>query len=913
VNTDLMALVEAWDPAGSRDLPDEVAVALDADPAFRAWFDARFTRWIPPVEADLPAGLAERVLPPDEETLANQPRMASLGTVASPARPANRRWIWGMAGMGALAAAALAIVVTAGVGGGALWMAGPREDALLPPTVHGDAPVSPEPTAGPVRVPLASLDEHDARAAHTKGARPQVKEEAQNVTGLLAAAPGPVPTAPPPVDVKPEQREVTKALLKDSVPGVGYGDAGGGLGASSGTIGRDSPSRNGLDNIPTGRSYQTTVQTVGGVADPTRASEGQARAAAQDAAKERANQAFRRSQDKAESEPDAPDAVADGLGDLDVDGAKWSAAATNENTYALDGVKLTDQSRGDGRKTANKSKPKEAHEDLDLGNDGGGGEEEDAAYSSMSVQKHAPKTEHLQKTPPSPKKPSAKSTVAEPVPVAMAVPREVPAVVGVQPQMSENLSSTRADYPGFVRTAQDALSTFSIDVDTASYTQIRRTLNEGYLPPTDSVRLEEMINYFPYDYPAPPAGEPFSVAVEGAPAPWGATDLVRIGVQGKKVTTRQACHLTFLVDVSGSMSGPDRLGLVQQSLKMLVQGLGDGDTVSLVVYAGSSGVVLEPTALRNKDQIDAAIDRLQAGGSTAMGEGISLAYKMADESYVRGATNRVIIASDGDANVGVTDTAALSEMISRYAHKGITLTTLGFGSGNYRDTRMEQLANDGDGNYFYIDSQKEAKRVLVDKLTGTLEVIAKDVKLQVDWNPKTVRKYRLLGYENRDIADKDFRVDAVDAGEIGAGHQVTAIYEVERIPAAQGDLFTLRVRSKAPGPDSPAVERRFSGSAESMRASIDQTSKDFRVALGAAMFGERLRGSPYAPGYSYADIERLVVGAHHGPEDAELAGLVERARKLTSEGTPSCRDVAYEDDSGQLVRRRIDRNGDLCK
>jgi Ca-activated chloride channel family protein len=774
--------------------------------------------------------------------------------------------MWAIAGTGALAAAALAIVVTAGVGGGVAFVVSEPRGAELAggPTSPGNEPSA----ALDAPVSRGAAVTGDAATSRESRTRDEATERlsAKDLEPVRPADPRPTVATLPPRPEAPTERPTTDGSTWFGAFEGRQAQAAGQRDASEGKLSKEL-----LENVPTGRSYQTATAAVGGISGGT---------------------------------------VGDSNGVGRATNATEAAGGVNEGRYTIDGLAMSQpapvvtqasKSNVEPEKVERRwKKQRELQENTDPAADLGGEGEE-----LQFARPHAHEKDKAGKV--------GRKEANQPV-IAVAVPQNpAPSVSGVQPQITESLSVTRADYPGFVRTAVDPLSTFSIDVDTASYTQIRRTLNEGYLPPTDNVRLEEMINYFPYDYAAPAAGEPFSVAVEGAPSPWGGTDLVRIGVQGKKVTGRDACHLTFLVDVSGSMSGPDRLGLVQESLKMLVSGLGDGDTVALVVYAGSSGVVLEPTAIRNKAEIAAAIDRLQAGGSTAMGQGIEMAYKLADESYARGAVNRVIIASDGDANVGVTDTAALSEMISRYAKKGITLTTLGFGSGNYRDTRMEQLANDGDGNYFYIDSQKEAKRVLVDKLTSTLEVIAKDVKLQVDWNPKAVRKYRLLGYENRNIADRDFRVDAVDAGEIGAGHQVTAIYEVERLPDAKGDLFTLRVRSKAPGPDSPAVERRFSGSSEAMRASFAETSKDFRIAVGAAMFGERLRGSPFAPGFSYDEIEKLVRGAHKGPEDAELAGLVERAKRLTSEGGPGCRDIAYEDDDGQLVRRRIDRDGKRCE
>ena len=447
---------------------------------------------------------------------------------------------------------------------------------------------------------------------------------------------------------------------------------------------------------------------------------------------------------------------------------------------------------------------------------------------------------------------------------------------------------------GFVDAATDPRSTFSIDVDTASYALVRRKLTEGYLPPPAAVRVEEFVNAFPYDYPRPPEGAPFGVSFEGAPSPFGGDNwLVRVGVQGKRIATdqRRSVHLTFLVDTSGSMQSNDKLGLARRALEGLTRELRDGDTVALVAYAGSAGVILPPTPMSRRGEVVDALRRLSAGGSTAMGAGIALAYRLAERSYVEGAVNRVIVLSDGDANVGVTDPGALNALIRRHADKGIALTVAGFGAGNYKDARMERLANDGDGNYYYIDSEREAQRVFVDQLTSTMVVIGRDVKIQVDFDPASVRAYRLLGYENRDIADDDFRNDAVDAGEIGAGHRVTAIYELVLDPAvAPGTMRPLArvaVRNKAPGPDAPAVERSYPLFASALRPAIEQTSRAFRIALSAASFADRLRGGSEAraQGPSYAEIAALARAAARPeyPEDAELVSLIERARRLSGE------------------------------
>jgi Ca-activated chloride channel family protein len=458
----------------------------------------------------------------------------------------------------------------------------------------------------------------------------------------------------------------------------------------------------------------------------------------------------------------------------------------------------------------------------------------------------------------------------------------------------EQLAPGSEDYThygvnGFTNPEVDDLSTFAVDVDTASYAVTRRKLREGYLPPPAAVRVEEFVNYFQYDYEQPERGYPFAVDFEAAPSPFNARNhLVRVGVQGKTIdmNERKPVHLTFLVDVSGSMRSSDKIGLLKQSLTMLTNELDDGDTVAIATYAGSTRIVLQPTPIRQSDRIMAALEGLSAGGSTAMSSGIDLAYQLADRTFVSGDVNRVIVCSDGDANVGSISHTQMSEQIRGYAERGITLTTLGFGNGNYQDTLMERLANDGDGNYFYIDSAAEARRVLVDKLTSTLEVIAKDVKIQVQWDPTQVLAYRLIGYENRDIADRDFRNDAVDAGEIGAGHQVTALYEVALADGAHGDIATVRIRNKAPGPDSPAVERTYAMGAKTVGSSFGLASDQFRIAVAATGFAEVLRGSPHMSEVSMRQVLSIAQDAQRVEysEDAELVELIERAAKLRGEG-----------------------------
>lgn len=441
--------------------------------------------------------------------------------------------------------------------------------------------------------------------------------------------------------------------------------------------------------------------------------------------------------------------------------------------------------------------------------------------------------------------------------------------------------------------AEDHLSTFSIDVDTASYTIARRKLTEGALPPAASVRVEEFINYFQYRYQGPTGEAPFAVNFEAAPNPWQPQHhIVRVGVQGKELAEgSRPRRLTFLVDVSGSMQSEDKIGLVKQSLHLLVDQLGAEDSIALVTYAGSTRVVLEATPVTRRETIHAAIEDLTAGGSTAMGSGLSLAYEQASEAYVKGAENRVLVLSDGDANVGPTSYQDILRTVEDYSKKGITLSTLGFGSGNYKDTTMEQIADKGDGNYTYVDSYAEARRVFGEKLTGTLDTIARDVKIQVDFDPDAVISWRLIGYENRDIADRDFRNDKVDAGEVGSGHSVTALYDVILADDAlsRGEpLASVHIRAKKPGPDMPAREFETALTSRAFRADIDDSSQDFRVAVAAASFAEVLRGSRYAAELSYADVYALADGAKRRglQEDRELCELIARAGQLSGQRGP---------------------------
>ncbi|MGC6510731.1 MAG: vWA domain-containing protein [Myxococcota bacterium] len=440
----------------------------------------------------------------------------------------------------------------------------------------------------------------------------------------------------------------------------------------------------------------------------------------------------------------------------------------------------------------------------------------------------------------------------------------------------------------FVDTADDALSTFSIDVDTASYTIARRKINSGVLPPMASVRAEEFINYFDYNYPCTDA-QPFDVHIDGMSDPFRPDHhIVRVGVQGKELTaeTRPPLHLTFLVDVSGSMSSRDKLPLARQAMHLLIDTLQEGDTVALATYAGRVARILEPTSGTNKRAIHAAIDSLKSGGSTAMSSGIDIAYDMAWHSYEVGAENRVVVLSDGDANVGKTGWNAMLSQIKGYADRGITLSTIGLGMGNYKDTTMEQLANNGDGNNYYIDSMKEARKIFVEGFNSTMISIARDVKIQVELNPDRVKAYRLIGYENRNIADQDFRNDRVDAGEVGAGHSVTALYELELTDNSfsafeSSDLMNVRLRYESPGADGSATERAWTYSNQALQ--YGQSDPSLRLAYTAGTFAEILRRSPYTTGISLRDLatyaESAIRPAHK--EDVELLSLINKSVLLS--------------------------------
>ncbi|MCP4429110.1 MAG: DUF3520 domain-containing protein [Chloroflexi bacterium] len=398
-----------------------------------------------------------------------------------------------------------------------------------------------------------------------------------------------------------------------------------------------------------------------------------------------------------------------------------------------------------------------------------------------------------------------------------------------------------------IDTADDNLSTFAIDVDTGSYTIMRRYVNDGNLPPDESVRVEEYVNYFEQDYALPENGA-FAIHLEGAPTPYGENDsyqLVRVGIQGYDVDPAQRpdATLIFVIDVSGSMDMENRLGLVKESLRMLLDNLRPTDRVGLVVYGSRARTILEPTSVDSRRAIMRAIDRLQSEGSTNAAEGIMFAYDLAAEYQRPGEITRLILCSDGVANVGKT----AADAILQYAEEGISLSTFGFGMGNYNDVLMEQLADQGDGNYAYIDTLDEAERVFVDKLTATIFTIAKDAKIQVEFNASVVERYRLLGYENRDVADEDFRNDAVDAGEIGAGHSVTALYEVKFAENANPAEVAMIVRVRFADPDTDEVTEIEQGIAQNeFAASFAEASPRFQMSADVDEYAEILRDSYWA-------------------------------------------------------------------
>ena len=490
-------------------------------------------------------------------------------------------------------------------------------------------------------------------------------------------------------------------------------------------------------------------------------------------------------------------------------------------------------------------------------------------------------------------------------------PAPIPIYVPAQSVDRENYA--HFDENPIKRVAENPVSTFSIDVDTGAYSNVRRFLNQGQMPRHDAVRIEELINYFDYAYALPQEkSQPFGVSTEITETPWNSkTRLLQVGIQGWKPQGEiPPSNLVFLIDVSGSMGTPDKLPLLRSAMKLLVKQLGEQDRISIAVYAGAAGMVLEPTPGDQHAKISRAIDNLNAGGSTNGGAGIKLAYSLAQQGFIKGGVNRVILASDGDFNVGTVNFEALVELVSEQRKSNIALTTLGFGTGNYNDHLVEQLSNKGNGNYAYIDNLAEAQRVLVDNRATTLQTIAKDVKIQIEFNPASVSEYRLIGYENRALAREDFNNDQVDAGEIGAGHTVTALYEIalagdggERIDplrysaekkrqsgaekiyqaSDQNELAFLRLRYKMPNADNSKLLE-YPVTRNAIKP-LNTASDNLRFAAAVAGFGQLLRGGDYTEAYNYDQVLQLARQARGTDEDGrrgEFLQLVQLAESLST-------------------------------
>ena len=520
---------------------------------------------------------------------------------------------------------------------------------------------------------------------------------------------------------------------------------------------------------------------------------------------------------------------------------------------------------------------------------------------------------------------AARGNVADTYAFAPAAPPPPPAPMMIapsEPMPMDGLSDTEKyaerDENPVRRANEEPVSTFSIDVDTGSYANVRSLLRSGQRPPADAVRAEEMINYFDYGHAAPTSlNTPFRVTTELAAAPWnGKRQLLMIGIKGYDVPKAELppANLVFLIDTSGSMSDENKLPLLKKSFAQLVEQLRPQDRVSMVVYAGSAGLVLEPTPGDQREKILAALDNLGAGGSTNGGAGIQLAYAMAKQAYVKNGVNRVILATDGDFNVGTTDQKTLETLVGDQRKHGIALTTLGFGRGNYNDAMAERLADVGDGNHAYIDTLQEARKVLVQEMQSTLLTIAKDVKIQIEFNPAQVAEYRLIGYENRMLRREDFANDKVDAGDIGAGHEVTALYEItlvgsgaERLPAlrygddkpkamagaAAGELAHLRLRYKRPGEDtSRLIETPILPVHEPRRYA---PSASIRFASAVAAYADALRGGTHLEQWKWEDIAkaaRQAIGSDPWHERAEFIELVDSARRMTAGDQPQIGTIA---------------------
>jgi Ca-activated chloride channel family protein len=523
-----------------------------------------------------------------------------------------------------------------------------------------------------------------------------------------------------------------------------------------------------------------------------------------------------------------------------------------------------------------------------------------------------------------------KSSVASPVmPINAPAPEPAPAPASVEGYVAQTMAPPPAakmimpmmampeantenyanhDDNPIQRVAEAPVSTFSIDVDTGSYSNVRRMLVAGQRPPADAVRAEEMINYFDYGYPAPTTREiPFRVSTEIAGAPWNAKhQLLQIGIQGYRVSKAEipASNLVFLIDTSGSMQDEDKLPLLKKSFRELVGQLRAQDRVSVVVYAGSAGLVLPPTPGDQREKILAALDQLEAGGSTNGGEGLQLAYAMAKRAFIRNGVNRVVLATDGDFNVGTVDQKALETMIGDQRKSGVALTTLGFGTGNYNDSMAERLADLGNGNHAYIDSISEGRKVLVEELSSTMLTIAQDVKIQLEFNPSVVSEYRLIGYENRALRREDFNNDRIDAGEIGAGHDVTALYELTLVgsggesvdplrygkqtttPSAKSnEIGWLRLRYKQPGAEaSHLIESSLTRQQIHVAA-----SSQLRWSAAVAAYADLLRGGKNVSGFGWNQVRGLAAGATGSDpwgRRAEFLDLIDRARSLTQGEKP---------------------------
>ena len=450
--------------------------------------------------------------------------------------------------------------------------------------------------------------------------------------------------------------------------------------------------------------------------------------------------------------------------------------------------------------------------------------------------------------------------------------------------------------------AQEPVSTFSIDVDTGSYANVRRFLNNGRLPPKDAVRIEEIVNYFPYSYPLPQDGRPFAVHTQTVDSPWQPeAKLVKIGIQAQDTAKKNLppANLVFLVDVSGSMNSPDKLPLVKKALRLLTQQLRAQDKVTIITYASGEKLVLPPTSGKDKDTILRAVNSLEAGGATSGERALRMAYDEAQKAFVKNGINRILLATDGDFNVGVADTETLKSMVAEKRKSGISLSTLGFGTDNYNEEMMEQIADAGDGNYSYIDSEKEAKKVLQHQLTSTLATVAQDVKIQVEFNPATVKEYRLVGYTNRTLRNEDFNNDKVDAGDIGSGHSVTALYEIipqgktgwladsryQKAPAADGsknEYAYVKVRYKLPG---QSASKLIEQPVPARSIPLAQADADTRLALAAASYAQQLRGGEYNGKLDWNAIEKMAAATRaRDPFGliAEFRELVGIAKSLSS-------------------------------